>query len=524
MVLSRKKTSAVPSNLVLPEPGTVRFTFKKAGSKPHFGVLRDDGVLIANRRVHDGVVKFMAERRVDLDEVKEIISIDSLPKFRQPYCPANTDCAAQTPQPSSGGSASSAPTLGQTPAETGTTTEPEPASTASDPLPLAAGVAPLAPTSKPVPPRNALNALVGQPVPVTAVGDQAANHATPEDEDEFINFGFGDLLCDNVPLGSFQPRHPQPPRVADLKGGFLTGIHLRPHDQRMLPHAALAKSTVLAHRRMLTHLSKLPKELQHLPLGTALANYFNQQRATKRLRWSTTMTKMATAHGALRLLPIYTGQPSVMMKECVVWMQSMKAVGKQAKQEVPNQATPASWILVEKAIESESESFVRMALLLTWLTCGRGGDVLQLEPNCVEVQEEGLMVHFRRGKTVKTRGAYSIFTPLPPLRYRTEFMEHLRVAVSTKRKWLFEQVQGNHVKIALRRAHPKLEQRSLRRGSIQTLAASGLSDEELLKYSGHTNVQMLRRYLNFGKLSGEGKRLQQQAGHLLLSSPPTLKQ
>ena len=103
-------------------------------------------------------------------------------------------------------------------------------------------------------------------------------------------------------------------------------------------------------------------------------------------------------------------------------------------------------------------------------------------------------------------------------------MEHLRVAVSTKRKWLFEQVQGNHVKIALRRAHPKLEQRSLRRGSIQTLAASGLSDEELLKYSGHTNVQMLRRYLNFGKLSGEGKRLQQQAGHLLQSSPPTLKQ
>ncbi len=124
---------------------------------------------------------------------------------------------------------------------------------------------------------------------------------------------------------------------------------------------------------------------------------------------------------------------------------------------------------------------------------------------------------------MKTRGAYSIFTPLPPGKYRKEFEDHLKEGIRSKRKWLFQQVQGNHIKLALRRAHPDLEQRSLRRGAIQTLAATGLSDEELLKYSGHTNVQMLRRYLNFGKLSGEGKRLQQQAGHLLQSSPPMRK-
>lgn len=132
-----------------------------------------------------------------------------------------------------------------------------------------------------------------------------------------------------------------------------------------------------------------------------------------------------------------------------------------------------------------------------------------------------MMVHFRLGKTVKTRGAYSVFTPFPPPEFREEFEKFLRVAVSSKRKWLFEQVQGNHIKVALRRAHPRLEQRSLRRGAIQTLAASGLSDEELLKYSGHTNVQMLRRYLNFGKLTGEGRRLQRQAEPLLQSSPPS---
>ena len=255
------------------------------------------------------------------------------------------------------------------------------------------------------------------------------------------------------------------------------------------------------------------------PLDEALVALFTRQRKNKRLRWSTTITKMATVHGALRLLPLYTTTRfPVMMKESVVWMQSMKGAGKESKQEVPNQATPATWSLVEEAIKKESIMSHKMAVLLTWLTCGRGGDVLLLEPNCVELQENGMMVHFRRGKTVKTRGAYSIFTPHPTDQLKESFGIFLKEALASKRKWLFQGVQGKHVKEALRRADPKLEQRSLRRGAIQTLAGSGLGDEEMLKYSGHANVQMLRRYLNFGKLSGEGKRLQEQATVLLRSS------
>lgn len=360
---------------------------------------------------------------------------------------------------------------------------------------------------------------MGLPTPAAPV-DQTAS--APADDEEFIDFGFGDLLASNEQ--GFQPRPAQAPRVADLKGAFLSTLELLPFDPRMLPHGGLAKSTVLAHRRILGELSKLPAEFHSLPLGTALVNYFNQQRKRRHHRWSTALTKMATAHGALRLLPLYAKADSVMLKECVVWMQSMKAVSKQTKQEVPNQATPATWELVEEALSKEPQLFVRMALMLTWMTCGRGGDVLQLGPSCVEVQETGLMVHFRRGKTVKTRGAYSIFTPLPPEKYRVQFLAFLAEAVKAKRKWLFERVQGNHIKESIRRANPKLEQRSLRRGAIQTLAATGLSDEELLKYSGHTNVQMLRRYLNFGKLSGEGRRLQSQAAPLLLNNPATPRQ
>lgn len=354
---------------------------------------------------------------------------------------------------------------------------------------------------------------------VNVLVDRSAPSPIGADEfEDLLEITHGDLLSSNVTV-NFPSRHAHVPRVTELKGDFLSGLSFVPHDPKMLPHRALAKSTVLAHKRILRQLMSMPQDLKSMDLGDALVNHFIRQRQLKRLRWSTLLTKMATAHGALRLLPLYTTTThSVMMKESIVWMQSMKAVSKEAKQEVPVQATPATWEKVLEAIRKASKVEVRVALLMTWLTCGRGGDVLQLQPDCVEVQETGLMVHFRRGKTVKTRGAYPIFTPLPPQELKEEVLAYLKAAITSKQRWLFPGVKGKDIKEALRKADPRLEQRSLRRGAIQELARSNLSDEELLKYSGHTNVQMLRRYLNFGKLSGEGRQLQSQAAVLLQSS------
>ena len=81
---------------------------------------------------------------------------------------------------------------------------------------------------------------------------------------------------------------------------------------------------------------------------------------------------------------------------------------------------------------------------------------------------------------------------------------------------MFPQVKGADLKVALRVVDPALEQRSLRRGAIQALAASGLKDEELLHYSGHSSVQMLRRYLNYGLKSGEAARRAERAAVLHL--------
>ena len=153
-------------------------------------------------------------------------------------------------------------------------------------------------------------------------------------------------------------------------------------------------------------------------------------------------------------------------------------------------------------------------MLLTWLTCGRGGDVLLLKPKDAEEHATGLRVSFWRGKTVKTRGPYTVFTQMPPEEFLEDWKAHVQQA--TRNQFLFQGVKGEQIKIALRRVNPRLEQRSLRRGALQTLAATNISDEKLLHYSGHTNVTMLRRYLDFGKVSGEGATLSRAAAALVL--------
>jgi hypothetical protein len=50
---------------------------------------------------------------------------------------------------------------------------------------------------------------------------------------------------------------------------------------------------------------------------------------------------------------------------------------------------------------------------------------------------------------------------------------------------------------ALRRVHPKLEQRSMRRGALTSIARCGATEQELMLFSGHTQIRTLRRYLGW---------------------------
>jgi integrase len=334
------------------------------------------------------------------------------------------------------------------------------------------------------------------------------------DEWEDLEYLQGELLATNVPLPGGDPRRVgQPIHVADLKGRDVVGMSVTDAGTPHLARLGVAKSTAQAHRRCLRQLSQMPETFRDLPLGTALVEWHTHLRQERKWQWTTTVTRMATLHGALRLLPIYTPSPhAILLKQDATWTMAMRAAGQKARQQTPNQPKAATSEQVRRSVELCPQEGVQNALRLSWLTAGRGGDVLLLRPENVTVQGQALHVNFVRGKTAKVRGPYTVHTTLPA----NEFLSFLAAAKAARQTWLFPGVKGSQLKDALRMVDPALEQRSLRRGAIQALAATGMTDEELLHYSGHSSVHMLRRYLNYGLKSGEAARRAERAAVLHL--------
>mgnify|MGYP001573383159 FL=1 len=72
----------------------------------------------------------------------------------------------------------------------------------------------------------------------------------------------------------------------------------------------------------------------------------------------------------------------------------------------------------------------------------------------------------------------------------------------------------------LREIRPRLQGRSLRRGSLQCLAAAGVPTETLLAFSGHTQLETLLRYLDFGAKPSERTHRAQDAALRHLGGGP----
>lgn len=74
------------------------------------------------------------------------------------------------------------------------------------------------------------------------------------------------------------------------------------------------------------------------------------------------------------------------------------------------------------------------------------------------------------------------------------------------------------VRDALRRADPRLECRSLRKGALHALAKSSVPEEVLLLFSGHASLAMLRRYLSWGAVGTRKQKIMREAAAAL--GPP----
>jgi hypothetical protein len=169
---------------------------------------------------------------------------------------------------------------------------------------------------------------------------------------------------------------------------------------------------------------------------------------------------------------------------------------------------------MKEVIQREEMKMRRAALEVMWVSAGRGDDIRHLMTEEVEPRKDGTRIRFIIGKTANAQ-PYTVSTAALSLEargYITARQEEMR---GKKRTWLFPGLEVEHLLKAVRRVDPALGTRSVRRGALQRLASTGLTDEELMAYSQHKCVQTLRRYLDFGWESGEGRARARKAKRIL---------
>ena len=274
--------------------------------------------------------------------------------------------------------------------------------------------------------------------------------------------------------------------------------------------AAWKRATWLDHKRALRQLQQLQDDTDcmTLPLVRGILEALNKRRRQRKWKWTTMLRNMATLQGAMKALSLVTNVQPVELAQSAEWCASLRFVAAEAKSERPRVPLAASAELVKAAILAEPRRKVRLLLALTWVCCGRTGDLVQLSPADFQWANDtataaGLTVTFRRGKTVERRGPYSLHTSLcadwlEPLGLKAGDTASLGTAIAEMRR-----AEVKDVLAALRRISPDLENRSLRRGALQTLAMSGVDEATLLLFSGHTQISTLRRYLAWGAIGSE---------------------
>ena len=211
----------------------------------------------------------------------------------------------------------------------------------------------------------------------------------------------------------------------------------------------------------------------------------------------------------------------------------MRAARKYSREAVARTPAPLTADLLQTAFdraEAIGGQSLQAFLALTWATCARPGCVRQLKLEDIALEGPGpdgyptLSVTFRRGKGVIFRGPYTVHTVLWP--EAAAALQHTMRQRSAGNQFLWEQRRSNNdvqqqLLAALRSANPLLEQKSMRRGSLQQLAAQGYDARTLMHFSGHTQEKTLMRYLNWGARSGELRnRTTAAAPHLMPQRAP----
>jgi integrase len=173
-----------------------------------------------------------------------------------------------------------------------------------------------------------------------------------------------------------------------------------------------------------------------------------------------------------------------------------------------DETRPTTEATAEQITAARTHLPVRLgiALQLAFDLGQRMGDTIQVEKRRVtSTHDPSSQLHFatvmyRRGKTVRRRDPFSLH--IPP--HNPLAQDILALAASTQTDWLFAPTDGrtgalNEILAALKKVNKDLGLLSVRRGGLQAMAKAGATVETLLHHSRHTTLQLLNRYLEWGR-------------------------
>lgn len=305
-------------------------------------------------------------------------------------------------------------------------------------------------------------------------------------------------------------RYPSLAPVAQMSGSDIIGLVDAPVSRvPVWATAALATSTVASHQRALRSVTQMDPSLRGLPAASALTEHFTRLRLAKSWTWATTLKNMATTQGALKLLPLYRQTTTgVALSDDPVWRQAMKTVSARATESPARVPLAMTRHTLQATLTAEPLQEKRIVLALMWSTAARVGDILALKAEDLLLSPDSLAVCIRRGKTTKRRGPYTVHTT-----YAGDLPE-LQAWMAAHPQRLFS-VTPAEMLLTFRLVDRRLEARSIRRGSLQSMAAAGVPIDTLLEFSGHTNAKSLLRYLLWGVVGEERRaRMLRAAGAL----------
>jgi hypothetical protein len=226
------------------------------------------------------------------------------------------------------------------------------------------------------------------------------------------------------------------------------------------------------------------------------------------LKWSTMNTKIGELFGTLRRCDTYGLQAHMQqILATAVFRDYRRHVENMMLQEMPDYPLPLQKYEVAEMLEGDRlRPEAKDLLAFMWATTCRPNCGALLETANVQIRPDkkrqgaALSALFVKGKGVLARRTpYVVHTRLEGEAFRLA-ETRLDKARKANRKALFTPTEQQKAKRSLAKALKEngKELRSVRRGSLETMAKAGASLETLMTFSGHKRVETLLRYLRWG--------------------------